>query len=85
MLYETDAEDLIDFAKRWASLGDAVAEQVEQVLDCPRVAAGLVEAQADQEVNPNAIRLARERLQGLSEELDQAFDDYFALVAEARR
>jgi hypothetical protein len=41
MLYETDAEDLIDFAKRWASLGDAVAEQVEQILDCPRVAAGL--------------------------------------------
>jgi hypothetical protein len=85
MLYETDAEDLIRFAKRWASLGDAVAEQVEQVLDCPRVAAGLVEAQADQEVNPNAIKLARERLQGLNEEIDQAFEDYFALLAEARR
>lgn len=85
MLYETDAEDLLRFAKRWASLGDAVAEQAEQVLDCPRVAAGLVEAQADQKVNPNAIKLARERLGGLNEELDQAFEDYFALVAEARR
>jgi hypothetical protein len=28
MLYETDAGDLIEFAKRWADLGDAVAEQV---------------------------------------------------------
>jgi hypothetical protein len=78
MLYETDSADLIDFAKRWASLSDAVAEQVEQILDCPRAAAGLVEAQADLEVNPNAIRLARQRLEGLNEELDQAFEDYFA-------
>jgi hypothetical protein len=85
MLYETDSADLIDFAKRWASLGDAVAEQVEQVLDCPRAASGLVEAQADQEVNPNAIEPARERLGGLNEELDQAFEEYFALLAEARR
>jgi hypothetical protein len=82
MLYETDSADLLDFAKRWASLGDSVAEQVAQVVDDARAAAGL--GSADQEVNPNAIKLARERLQGLNEELDQAFEDYFALLAEAR-
>lgn len=77
MLHETDSADLIDFAKRWASLGDAVAEQVEQVLDDPRAAAG--QGRADLEVNTNAIEVAKERLGGLNEELDQAFEEYFAL------
>ena len=84
MLYDTESADLIDFAKRWADLGDAVAEQVVQVLDCPRLAAGLNPDRADLEVNPNAIHLARERLGGLNEEIDQAFEEYFALLAEAR-
>ena len=35
MLYETDAGDLIDFARRWADLGDAVAAQVSEVVDNP--------------------------------------------------
>ena len=84
MLYDTDSADLIDFAKRWADLGTAVAEQVVQVLDCPRLAAGLNPDRADLEVNPNAIHLARERLGGLNEEIDQAFEEYFSLLAEAR-
>jgi hypothetical protein len=84
MLYDTDSADLIDFAKRWADLGSAVADQVVQVLDCPRLAAGLNPDRADLEVNPNAIELARERLGGLNEEIDQAFEEYFSLVAEAR-
>jgi hypothetical protein len=66
MLYETDAGDLIDFAKRWAELGDAVSEQVEQVVDDPET----------DEVNPAAIELARSRLRGLNEGLDQALDGY---------
>ena len=82
MLYDTDSADLIDFAKRWARLGDAIADQVVQVLDDPRAAAGLNEDRADLEVNPNAIVLARERLGGLNEEIDQAFEEYFALRAE---
>ena len=81
MLYNTDSADPIDFARRWAALGNAVADQVEQVLDCPRVAAGLNEDRADLEVNPNAIVLAQERLGGLNEEIDQAFEEYFALRA----
>ena len=68
MLYETDAGDLIDFAKRWAELGDAVSEQVEQVVDDPET----------DEVNPAAIELARSRLRGLNEGLDQALDGYLA-------
>ena len=84
MLYDTDSADLIDFAKRWASLGDAVAGQVERILDDPRGAAGLREDRADLEVNPNAIDLARDRLHGLNEELDEAFEEYFDLLAEAR-
>jgi hypothetical protein len=79
MLYETDPGDLIDFAKRWASLGDAIAEQVEQVVDDPRAAAG--QGRADLEVNPNAVELARERLGGLNEGLDQALAEYFDLLA----
>jgi hypothetical protein len=84
MLYEVDAGDLIDFSKRWADLGTAVADQVVQVLDCPRMAAGLNPDHADLEVNPNAIELARELLGGLNEEIDQAFEEYFDLLAEAR-
>ena len=84
MLYDTDSAELIDFAKRWSDLGDAVAEQVERVLDNTRAAAGLDLDRADLEVNPNAIHLARERIGGLNEEIDQAFEDYFALRAEAR-
>jgi len=79
MLYETDAGDLIDFAKKWALLGDAVAEQVEQVVDDPRAAAG--RGPTDLEVNPNAVELARERLGGLNEGLDQALTEYFDLLA----
>ena len=80
MLYEIDAGDLIDFARRWAGLGDAVAEQVSQVVDDPRAAAGL--RSADQEVNPNAIELAKERIGGLNEDIDTAIEEYFELLAE---
>ena len=83
MLYEIDAGDLIDFARRWADLGDAVAGQVSQVVDDPRAAAGL--RRADLEVNPNAIELARERIGGQNEGIDTAIGEYFDLLAEARR
>jgi hypothetical protein len=83
MLYEIDAGDLIDFARRWADLSDAVAEQVSQVVDDPRAAAGL--GRADLEVNPNAIELARERIGGQNEGIDEAIAEYFDLLAEVRR
>ena len=82
MLYDTNSADLIDFTKRRSGLGDAVADQVEQVLDDPRAAAGLNEDRADLEVNPNAIVLAWDRIGGLNEEIDEAIADYFAVWAE---
>jgi hypothetical protein len=83
MLHEIDAGDLIDFTRGWADLGDAVADQVSQVVDDPRAAAGL--RRADLEVNPNAIELARERIGGLNEGIDTAIEEYFDLLAEAQR
>jgi hypothetical protein len=56
MLYDTESADLIDFAKRWADLGNAVADQVVQVLDCPRLAADLNPDRADLEVKPERDR-----------------------------
>lgn len=74
MLHEIDAGDLIDFAKRWAGLGDAVAEQVYAVVDDPHTDA----------VNPNAIELARQRIGGLNEGIDDAIAEYFAGQEQAR-
>ncbi len=65
-LWELESYDLIDFAKKWAGLGNAVQEQVEDILNDPN-------AQA----NPNAIRLARERIGGYNEEIDNAIDEYY--------
>ena len=48
MLYETDASDLIGFAKAWAEMGAVVAKQVTDVVDAPQ----------SEEVNPAAIELA---------------------------
>lgn len=74
MLHEIDAGDLIDFAKRWADLGDAAAEQVCAVLDDPHTDAA----------NPNAIELARQRIGGLNEGIDEAIAEYLAGRGEAR-
>jgi len=73
-VHETEAGDLIDFARRWADLGDAVAGQVSEVVDNPET----------DEVNPNAIELARQRIGGLNEGIDEAIAEYLA-AREARR
>lgn len=74
MLHEIDAGGLIDFAKRWAGLGDAVAEQVSAVVDDPHTDA----------VNPNAIELAHQRIGGLNEGIDDAIAEYFAGQEQVR-
>ena len=76
MLYDIDSADLIDFAQRLAGLGDAVATRSSR---SPRLVA---EPGARADLNPNAIRMARERLRGMNEELDDAIEEYFALRAE---
>lgn len=74
MLYNVDAEDLIDFAQRFADLGDAVSMQVARLVVNPQ----------HDDLNPAAIRMAWERLAGLNEELDEEFEECFAVLAEAR-
>lgn len=65
--YDIDAHDLLDFAIRWANLGDAITEQVERMHENP----------CDDDLNPNAIRMAHQHLAGFNESLDEAFEDYF--------
>lgn len=66
-LAQVEVSDLLAFAKEWASLGDSVQTQVENVIDNPE----------NDEVNPNAIKLAKERLGGMNNDIDQAFECYF--------
>jgi hypothetical protein len=61
---ELDSSTLIGFAKKWADLGWAVQQQVEEVMN-----------DAGAEVNPNAIKLAQEKLAGYSKEIDEALSD----------
>jgi len=63
--------DLIRFADAWKDLGVAVTDQVLTILDNP---------EAD-DVNPAAIRLAREHLEGLHEDLDHAIGQYLDRLA----
>jgi hypothetical protein len=65
-LYEVEAYELLEFCKAYASLGAAVQEQVDDVLD----------NSDNDDVNPNAIRLAQEHLGGMNSEIDDAFDAY---------
>lgn len=71
-MLEADASNLITFATRWASLGDAVTEQVAQVVDDSQ--------QATEEINPAAIELAYERLVGLNDDIDRMLGEYLERV-----
>jgi len=63
---DVDLSELINFADSWAGLGDAVSSQVRDVL---------ADADCWSEQNPNALRLAQERIGGYSAELDEALAD----------
>jgi len=66
-----DAEsfELIQFAKAWSDLGCMITNQVEELLNDI--------SGASEEVNPNAIKTAKESLGGMNEEIDQIFSEYF--------
>lgn len=66
-LYNVESYELIEFAKKFRDLGDAVGEQLIQILDNPET----------DEVNLNAIKLIKEELYGLNKEIDEAIDCYF--------
>lgn len=59
-----DFRTVMQFAKRYAELGSAVQEQVEDIL-----------LGNDAEVNPNAVKFINDQLGGMTEELDAAIDD----------
>lgn len=80
-MYHTDPADLIEFATRWSELGDAIAEQVARVIDDPGCGSCWNEG-TEGGVNPAAIELARNQLQGLNEGIDQALDEFLAAVAD---
>jgi hypothetical protein len=60
---DIDAAALVEFARAWSKMGWAVAEQVEAILD---------DADAWSEQNPNALRVAQERIGGFHPEIDGA-------------
>lgn len=67
-LREMEAYELLEFAKAYASLGNAVQDQLHDIMDDPQ-----------SDVNPNAIDLIKERLGGANEEIDyaiQAYEEY---------
>ena len=62
-----DTDELINFAKAYRSMGDAVAEQLDSLLD------GCYD---DTDINPNAVDLIRETL-GYVDEIDDACQLYW--------
>jgi hypothetical protein len=76
---DIDPADLIEFATRWAALGDAVTEQVKQVIDDPSCGSCWNEG-TEHGVNPAAIRLALDRLEGLNDEIDSLLAEFLQSV-----
>ncbi len=68
-MYDANAEDLLRFAKSWSSLGNAISEQIERVIEDPTCGSCWNEG-TENGVNPEAIRVAYSRLKGMNEELD---------------
>lgn len=64
-LREMEAYELLEFAKAYAGLGNAVQDQLHDIMDDPQ-----------SDVNPNAIDLIKERLGGANEEIDSAIQAY---------
>ena len=77
-----DLADLIEFATRWAALGDAVTEQVARVVDDPACGSCWNEG-TEHGVNPAAIEMAYGRLRGLNDELDEALEDFLESISDA--
>jgi hypothetical protein len=71
-LYDIEASELLDFAKSYASLGNAIQEQLDELLD----------EQEDASVNPNAVQVMEERLGGMNAEIDAAIEAWRAAGTE---
>lgn len=66
-LYKADAASLVVFAKAYASLGAAVQEQLEDLL----------EFQEDADINHNAFDVMERTLRGMNREIDEAMDAWY--------
>lgn len=62
-----DADELIRFAKAYRDLGEAVAEQLDDLFEGER---------GWEDVNPNAVDLISMELGGFSDEIDEVINDY---------
>lgn len=69
MFDELDVTDLLDFAKRYNDLGEAVQEQLDSLLD------GNQDNWHD-DINPNAVKLLKEHLGGFHPDIDDAIQNY---------
>ena len=64
-LWSISADELISFAEAYSSLGDAVTEQLKDILESG--------ADTDPDnVNPNAVEMIVRELGGLNEEIDES-------------
>jgi hypothetical protein len=63
-LFELDPHDLVEFAQKWADLGDCIVSQVRCVL----------RGEDPLEQNPAALKRAQEELQGFNEQLDHEIE-----------
>lgn len=70
---DVDVSDLIDFGRAWRSMGDAVAEQVMQVVQWYFDGADAYDLPS---VNPNAIDVARDRISHFHSSFEEAFDTF---------
>lgn len=68
-LYEIEAYELLEFAKAYAALGDAVSEQLDTILDGN-------ERDFPSMTNSNAIKMIEDELGGMNEEIDTAIEAY---------
>lgn len=82
-MYDTDPAELIDFATRWTQLGETVTEQVAQVIKDPDCGSCWQEG-SEQGVNPTAIEMAREHLEGFNEGLDETLANFLDTVEAGR-
>lgn len=73
-LYEMPAADLIEFAKKWSALGDAVQTQAMYICIVDYEAIDPFDLLT--EANPNAIKLVKERIGGMNAEIDEAIDRF---------
>lgn len=64
-LNECSAEALLEFAKAYRSMGDAVAEQLLKLLDDPLA-----------NINPNAVDEMKRALGGVNQEIDIAIESW---------